>query len=173
MRGPGTLVDVDLDGVLAGLAPRLLRYAIGKTSDHSLGEEVAQEALTALVQRWRRHGPPDSPEAFVFAVARRRAGRAVLRRRLWLPLDVLGSRPAPTPDPEVEAVSNAAVRAVRTALARLSRLDRESLLLVTASELGAATAARVLGISESGVRMRTLRARRRLAALLESGDGPR
>ncbi len=164
---------MDLDGVLGELAPRLLRYAIGRTSDHSLGEEVAQEALTALVQRWRRHGPPDSPEAFAFAVARRRAGRAVLRRRLWLPLDALGSPPASDPDPEVEAVSNAAARAVRSALSRLSRLDRESLLLVTAGELDTAGAARVLGISESGVRMRTLRARRRLAALLETGNGSR
>ncbi len=171
MPAAGTLGGVDLDGVLDELAPRLLRYAIGRTSDHGLGEEVAQEALTALVQRWRRHGPPDSPEAFAFAVARRRAGRAVARRRLWLPIEAIGLRPATTPDPEDEAMSNAAARAVRAALSRRSRRDRESRLLVTAGELDTAGAARVLGISESGVRMRTMRARRRLAALLETGNG--
>lgn len=162
---------VDLESVLGDLAPRLLRYAIGRTSNRSLGEEVAQDALTALVQRWRRYGPPDSPEAFVFAIASRRAGRAVVRSRLWLPLATIGSRPAAAPSPEAEAVSNATAHAVRSALARLSRLDRESLLLAAAGEVGAAGAARVLGISESAVRMRTLRARRRLAALLERKDG--
>ncbi|MBE3072656.1 MAG: sigma-70 family RNA polymerase sigma factor [Acidobacteria bacterium] len=166
-------MSVDLEDIVGELAPRLLRYATGRTSDSGLGEEVAQEALAALVQRWRRFGPPDSPEAFVFAIARRRAGRAVLRRRLSLPLAVLALRPVMGPDPEAEAVSNATARKVRAALARLSRLDRESLLLVTAGDLRAADAARLLGISESGVRMRTLRARRRLAALLEDRHGPR
>jgi RNA polymerase sigma-70 factor (ECF subfamily) len=166
-------VSVDLEQVVEELAPRVLRYATGRTSDHGLGEEIAQVALTALVQRWRRFGPPDSPEAFVFAVARRRAGRAVLRRRLTLPLAALALHAATGPDPEVEAVSNAVARAVRAALAQLSRLDREALLLVTAGELHAAEAARLLGISESGVRMRTLRARRRLAALLEDQHGPK
>jgi RNA polymerase sigma factor (sigma-70 family) len=166
-------VSVDLEEVVGELAPRVLRYATGRTSDRGLGEEVAQEALTALVQRWRRFGPPDSPEAFVFAIARRRAGRAVLRRRLSRPLAVLALHPVMGPDPEAAAVSNATAREVRAALARLPRLDRESLLLVTAGDLRAADAARLLGISESGVRMRTLRARRRLAALLEDRHGPR
>jgi RNA polymerase sigma-70 factor (ECF subfamily) len=166
-------MSVDLEEVVEELAPRVLRYATGRTSDHGLGEEIAQGALTALVQRWRRFGPPDSPEAFVVAVARRRAGRAVLRRRLMLPLAVLGLHAATGPDPEDEAVSNAAARAVRAALVRLPRLDREALLLVTAGDLRAADAARLLGISESGVRMRTLRARRRLAALLEDQHGPK
>ena len=72
----GYLPSVDLDAAVAALAPRLVAYATGRTGCRSTGEDVAQDALTALVGRWRRHGPPDSPEAFAFAIARRRAGRA-------------------------------------------------------------------------------------------------
>jgi len=164
---------VDLDQVVRDLAPRLLRYAIGRTGSRGLGEDVAQQALTALVQRWRRVGPPESPEAFAFAIARRRAGRAVVRQRLLVPLQALAGRAAVAPDPEAQAASSENGRVVRTALTRLARLDRESLLLVAAAGLRSADAARLLGISESAVRMRTLRARRRLLSLLENRNGSR
>jgi DNA-directed RNA polymerase specialized sigma24 family protein len=98
---------------------------------------------------------------------------ALIILMLTLPLSALALHAATGPGPEDEAVSNAAARAVRAALVRLPRLDREALLLVTAGDLRAADAARLLGISESGVRMRTLRARRRLAALLEDQHGPK
>ena len=80
---------------MAALAPRLVAYATGRTGCRSTGEDVAQDALTALVVRWKRHGPPESPEAFAFAIARRRAGRAVLRRALTRPLESCW-RPRPT-----------------------------------------------------------------------------
>src|SRR5687768_5599302 len=60
----GYLPTVDLDAALAALAPRLVAYATGRTGCRSTGEDVAQDALAALVVRWTRHGPPESPEAF-------------------------------------------------------------------------------------------------------------
>ena len=65
------LPTVDLDAAVAALAPRLVAYATGRTGCRSTGEDVAQDALTALVVRWRRHGLPESPEAFAFAIAKR------------------------------------------------------------------------------------------------------
>jgi RNA polymerase sigma factor (sigma-70 family) len=164
-------MSVDLDTVVRDLAPRLLRYAIGRTDDRGLGEEVAQDALAALVQRWRRLGPPESPEAFAFAIARRRAQRSVVRRRLLVPLLQLQNRADSIPNPEDQAVSAAERRSVRAALRHLPRLDRDALLLVAAGELRTIDAARVLGISESALKMLSFRGRRRLAALLGSGDG--
>ncbi|MGE5359690.1 MAG: RNA polymerase sigma factor [Bacteroidales bacterium] len=164
---------MDLDEVVRDLAPRLLRYATGRMGSLSLAEDVAQHALTALVQRWRRTGPPESPEAFVFAIARRRAARALFRRRLLVPLQAIAVRPARTSDPEALAVASENGHLLRVCLARLDRLDREALLLVAASGLRSADAATLLGISESAVRMRVLRARRRLASLLEDPHGPR
>jgi DNA-directed RNA polymerase specialized sigma24 family protein len=53
-------------------------------------------------------------------------------------------------------------------LTRLPRRDREALLVVAVGGLGTHDAAEALGISVSAVKMRTLRARQRLRALLEA-----
>ena len=162
---------MDLDSVVRELAPRVLRYAVARTGDASLGEDVAQESLAALVRHWRRAGPPESAEAFVFSIARRRAARAAVRRRLWLPLDhVFGSHDG-APDPEAMSVARAEHDRVRAALGRLPRRDREALLLVAVGEMSSAEAATTLGVSASALKMRVHRARRRLTTELEDGHG--
>jgi len=164
------------------LAPRLLRYCLGRTGSAEAAEEVAQDALAALVGRWRRHGPPESPAAFAFAVARRRAWRAGVRRRLLLPLAALtdghggrggegGAEAAAGPDLEARAVARGEVARTLAALRRLPARDREALLLVAAGELATEEAARVLGVSRSAFKMRVHRARKRLSELLEASDG--
>jgi DNA-directed RNA polymerase specialized sigma24 family protein len=76
---------MDLEQTLADLAPSLLRYCTGASGDPAAGEELAQESLAVLVSRWRRHGPPESSRAFVYAVARRLARRRKWRRRYSYP----------------------------------------------------------------------------------------
>lgn len=171
MTGRGSPVIVDLDGTLSELAPRVLRYLVARLGDASLAEEIAQESLTALVRCCRNGGAPESAEAFVFAVARRRMGRAVWRRRLWVPIEqAVGFRDR-SPSPESRAVARSEEARMRAALATLTRRDREAILVVAAGELGMAEAASVLGVSVSAVKMRVHRARARLAALLEDGNG--
>jgi len=160
--------DRALTGLLAELAPGLLRYCRARTGDPSLAEEVAQEALTALVTRWRRKGPPDSPAAFVFTVARRRAGRRLAQRRLTAPLEALGVARAAEPDPEERTAERQRLVRVREMLGELSSREREALLLAVAGDLDTATAARTLGISKSAYKMRLHRARRRLERLTEA-----
>ncbi len=154
---------MELDDLVADLAPRVLRYSLGRTHCHHLAEEVAQEALSALVRRWRRHGPPENPTAFVFAIARRRAARAQVRRRLMVPLEALLDRPSPAPDPAEKALRRAEVEQAFAALGRLSARDREVLLLVAGGELDLGSVGEVLKISVSAVKMRVHRARQRLA----------
>jgi RNA polymerase sigma factor (sigma-70 family) len=176
---------MELDATVEALAPRLLRYCLGRTGSAEAAEEVAQDALAALVGRWRRHGPPESPAAFAFAVARRRAWRAVVRRRLLLPLAALtdghGGRGAGIPaelahpstarDQEEQAVARGEVARTLAALHRLPGRDREALLLVAGGELATEEAARLLGVSRSAFKMRIHRARKRLSDLLEANDG--
>lgn len=165
---------MDLETAVKELAPQLLRYALGKTGDAALAEEVAQDALAALVQRWRRHGAPDCPAAFAFTVARRRAGRLNFQRRLLEPLHALldgNDEPSPLPGPEERATLRADLARTLAALRRLSGLDREALLMVGAADLGPTEGARVLGLSVSAVKMRVHRARKRLLELLEENDG--
>ena len=163
----GSSVIVDLEGTIAELAPRVLRYAIARVGDAGLAEEVAQDSLAALVRRCRNGSAPDSPEAFVFAIARRRSGRAIWRRRFWLPIEHAFSAHDTTPTPEARAIARAEVQRVRNALGRLSNRDREAILLVAAGEMSMADAASALGLSVPAVKMRVSRARARLAALLE------
>jgi RNA polymerase sigma-70 factor (ECF subfamily) len=163
----GTSIHVDIESAVRDLAPRLLRYCLARTCDPALAEEIAQDCLAALVQRWRSSGPPDSAEAFVFAVARRRAGRAMFRRRLWVPIEGLISRGDGAPSPESRAIERNEQKRVLAAVSRLARIEREALLLVAFGELGTEEAARVLGISPSALKMRIHRARRNLVTLLE------
>lgn len=170
-NGQGSAAE--LEEAVHRLAPGLLRYCLARTGDRSLAEELSQEALTALVDRWRRRGGVRSPEAFVFTVARRRVARRALRRRLTRPLETLleGGREDlerdPAPGPADGAFLRDRMRRVSRALHRLTANDREALLLVAAAELPMAEGAEVLGISVSALKMRLSRARGRLEALLE------
>ena len=163
-------MGMDLDEAVGELAPRLLRYCHARTGNPRLAEDVAQEALTALVHRWRRQGAPDSPEAFVFAIARRRAARALFRQRLLVPIEVLLGRSDGHPDPERQVVERRDREALLSAIAALRPKDREALLLAATGGLDTASAARVLGVSESAFKVRTFRARKRLTELRRQGN---
>ena len=160
---------VTLESTVEALAPALLRFCLGVGGDRALAEEASQDALAALVDRWRRLGPPESPPAFAFAVARRRLHRALFRRRLLHPLEALSNGHGQV-DPETEALRRIELRGVLTAIERLGVRDREALLLVTVGDCDGASAAKILGISEAAFKMRLHRARTRLGELL--GEKP-
>jgi RNA polymerase sigma-70 factor (ECF subfamily) len=162
-------LDADLEPIIRDLAPRVLRYAVARTGEVCAGEDVAQESLAALVRRWRRSGPPESAEAFVFSIARRRAMRVAIRRRLWVPIERAFTSRDAAPDPERQAVARDEQDRVRAGLARLPRHEREALMLVALGEASVAQAAAVLRVSVSAVKMRIHRARRRLAEDLAAG----
>ena len=158
-----------LEEVVENLAPRLLRYCLGCCGDAGTAEEAAQDSLAALVQRWRQSGPPDSPEAYAFTIARRRMGRMALRRRLVVPFEALGGHADPAPDPEQTAGEREQLGQVLQALGRLDSRDREAILLATVGELSLAAVAAVTGMSPGAAKTRVYRARRRLAAALGRG----
>ncbi|HNV03506.1 MAG TPA: RNA polymerase sigma factor [Vicinamibacterales bacterium] len=164
MASQGSLAIVDLEGTVVALAPRVLRYATARLGDRALAEDVAQESLAALVRACRNGGAPASPDAFVFAIARRRAARASWRQRLWLPLESAAGNRSHAPTPEARALARDEAERVRAAIARLSSRDREAILLVAAAGLSMADAASALRISVPAVKRRVSRARARLAA---------
>jgi DNA-directed RNA polymerase specialized sigma24 family protein len=151
------------DAVVADLAPRLLRYCRARTPDAAAAKEIAQDSLTAP-SHWQRHGPPASPDAFVFAIARRRAWRVVVARRLRTPLAFVSAQADTRANPERQALARSECEHVLTEIRRLPGRDREALLLVAAAGLDADQAARALGIAATAFRMRLSRARRRLTA---------
>jgi RNA polymerase sigma-70 factor (ECF subfamily) len=162
---------VDLENIIRELTPGLLRYCTARTRDRNLAEEIAQESLMALIMHWNNHGAPESAQAFLFAVARRKAARAMLRRRLLLPLQILVGSRDHAPDPEETVLRRDGCTQLSRVLEQLPPRDREALLIVAVGGLNTSEAARVLGISESALKMRTLRARQRLHDLMEDGNG--
>lgn len=158
---------MELEKAVEALAPGLLRYCMAVTGDRSLAEDVSQEALTALVDRWRRWGAPDSADAFVFSVARRRAGRALAKRRLLAPLRRLRNGHSAEPHPDVRASERQRLERTMAAMGRLSDRERQALLLVVIGGLSLKKAAGILRASESALKMRIHRARKRLTKLLE------
>jgi len=161
---------MDLEATLTDLAPSLLRYCTGASGDSAAGEELAQEALTALVSHWRRHGPPDSPQSFVYVVARRLSRRWRWRRRFLVPLERLVNGHHPGPDPEAVTCRRKELHETLAAVRSLPERERQAMLLVIAGDLGVGAASGILGISPSAFKMRVHRARRRLLRHLESTD---
>lgn len=153
---------MDLEETVRDLAPRLLRYCRGRLANLESAEDAAQSALMALVARWRAVGPPDSPAAFTFSIARRRAWRAAVRARLLEPLATLGFRHEPFADPIRGTEAKSELRRLRSELQKLSVREREAILLTVAGELSVVEAALALGISESALKMRIARARQKL-----------
>ena len=170
----GFITVVDLEAVAAALAPRLIAYALARTGCRAAAEDIAQEALAALVRRWRRDGPPESPDAFVFAIARRRASRSNARRLLAAPLDAVRHSALRERSAEQAAVDRSELADVLSAVRALPRRDREALLLRAVGELQFDRIASLMHTTPAAVKMRISRARRRLAAALsEQNDGRR
>ena len=164
---------MELDEVARALAPRLIGYALARTGCLGTAEDVAQDALTALVRRWRHAGPPESPDAFVFAIVRRLAGRVIARPALMARLEVIRDLAGNEPSIEHTYEHRAELAIVRSALRTLSRSDREALLLRSVGELSFEQIAVVVGASAAAVKMRISRARRRLAASVEDQSNGR
>ena len=158
--------EAELEAAIAELSPRLLRYAAALCGDWPTAEDAAQDALAALVRRWLRHVPPHDPRAFAFAVSRRRAVRASVRRLLLDPLERVLGRPGELPDPERTAAATQRVSLAAAALAEQPRRLRATLAMHVGG-LSVREIARLERCSESAVKMRLLRARRALRESLE------
>src|SRR5579884_3191843 len=65
--------DLALDSVFREEFGRLVARLIRFLGDFDLAEEIAQEAMSVAVERWRTGGVPREPAAWLLTVARRRA----------------------------------------------------------------------------------------------------
>lgn len=145
----------------------VLGYLLRRTDDPA---DAADALAETFLVAWRRvDDVPDGDDArpWLFGVARRvlanqRRGerrRSVLSERLGQELAVQ----LPAVEPQLGGES----ARIRAALGRLSREDREVLLLAGWEELAPAQIAVVLGVRGVAVRSRLHRARRRLRVELE------
>jgi len=160
---------VELDEAVRTLAPRLIAYGVARTRSLANAEDIAQDVLLALVRRWQL-GPPTSPDAFAFAIAKRRASRVLARQALMVPIDFIRGLAREESSVEQAYGNRVGLRLALSAVRALPRLDREALLLRSVAELSYDEIASVCGSSSAAIKMRISRARRRLAAAMEESS---
>ena len=134
--------------------------AYARRRGHQDAEAVAAEVMTIA---WRRLAdvPLDDPRPWLFATAR----NLVLAdaRRYSVAANAILPQAGVSAAPDVLELDPA----LRIGLGRLSRVDREALLLVAWEDLTPTQAAHSLGINPVAFRVRLLRARRRLQTGLD------
>jgi RNA polymerase sigma-70 factor, ECF subfamily len=142
---------------------RLVRALYLLTGSKAEAEDVAQEAMARVYERWGRIQRMASPTGYVYRVAmnlQRRRVRLLARR---------GSVGTPTPEDPTGAADTRSD--VMRAMRELSPAHREVLVVVTWLGMGTPEAARVLGIKDSSVRARLSRARAALKEQLGENYG--
>ncbi len=146
----------DFEAFFTAEFERLFQALYFVCGDRMDAEELAQEAMARLFERWDRVATVNDPVAYLYRTAfnlnRRRLRRAMRGRR---------AQPTDTdvPDP-AEAVERATE--VRRLLASLPIAQRQALVLVDWLGFPSEEAAAVLGIEAVSVRGRVHRARQTL-----------
>ena len=146
--------------------PRVLAFVSRRTDPAQAHDVVADTFATA----WRHFARlPAEPLPWLYRVARNSLANQerAARRRARLFERIAGGGVPPAPDHAVSVVADAGLR---EALGRLSRMDREALLLIGWEGLDHDAAAHVLGCTVVAFKVRVHRARRRLARLLAAAD---
>lgn len=143
---------------------RLLRAMYLATGNRHEAEDLAQDSMARVLERWDRVASTEDPAGYVFRVALNR--RRSLLRRLTLAI-----RRAPTSEPSSTKDPTSAVDdrdAIRRALQQLPGTQREAIVLCDWLGMTDIEASDVLRTSPGAVRTRLSRAR---AAMRESLGG--
>ena len=144
---------------------RLYRTLLLLVGDRTEADDLAQEAMARVYERWDRVRAMESPAGYAYTVAFNLRRRGLRRLRLWR--QRVGPGEVATP-PVTETIESR--RDVRAAVLRLPLPLRQALVLTEWLELSTEEAGRVLGIEAVSVRGRVHRARRLLRDLLEETD---
>jgi RNA polymerase sigma-70 factor, ECF subfamily len=143
---------------------RLAQALFLLTGSSSEAEELAQEAMVRVYERWGRVSTMDSPTGYLFRTAlnlHRSALRGLVRRVRE------GAEGAPT-----DVISAADERdALSRALATIPVGQRQALILVEWLSFTPDEAGQVLGIAAGSVRVRVSRAKNALRSLGGMDDG--
>jgi len=145
--------DPDFESFFRAEYGRLCEALYLLTRDKFEAEELAQEAMTRVLERWDRVSGMDSPMGYTFRTAlnlnRKRLRRIAVRAR-----KAFAAIPS---EDHSEMVGDQ--RDVQQALAKLPAAQREAIVLVDWLAMDSEQAGRVLGIEATSVRVRIHRAR--------------
>lgn len=143
---------------------RLAKALFLVAGDPLEADELAQEALVRVFERWDRVRLMNSPTGYLYQIALN-LNRSRLRRLASRVRHPLPTSQEPDPFAGVEARDE-----VRRRLAALPRGQREAVVLVEWLGMGAEQAGAILGIEASTVRVQLSRARGALRATAGTRD---
>ncbi len=131
---------------------RLVRACLLLTGGAAEAEDLAQEAMARMLERWDRVAAMDDPEGYLYRTALN-LHRSALRRAA-----MAARRRLAPPQTDALALSEGRLDLLG-AIASLPRTQREALVLVEWLGYGSEEAGRLLGIDAASVRGRLHRAR--------------
>lgn len=134
---------------------RLVRACLLLTGSAAEGEDLAQEAMARVYERWDRVSVMDDPEGYLYRTALNVHRNALKRLAVAARRQVFRE---PHGDPDITDRRLDLLRAIRS----LPRAQREALVLVEWLGYSAEEAGRLLGIEPASVRGRLHRARESL-----------
>jgi RNA polymerase sigma-70 factor (sigma-E family) len=138
---------------------RSLRLAVLLTGDLAAGEDLLQHVYEQLYKRWRRHGSPEAPDAYLRTALVNAASRS--RRYRALRREVLVDEPSD--EQGYEFGSDVLLRRhLMPALRRLSPRQRSVIVLRYFLDLTESETAKLLGCSLGTVKTQASRALRHL-----------
>lgn len=142
---------------------QVFRYALAMTGQHSIAEEITQEAFLKLLRNGSGSEKIENPEAWLVRVARNLAIQAFRQRQKQI------DRLPTTSDesPEDLLIGNERWRQILQAIAALSESQRDCLALREFAGLSYQSIAKELEISVDQVKVQLFRARQNLRQQLE------
>ena len=140
--------------------PRLAKAMFLLSGDRAEAEELAQESLARVYERWARIESMESPDGYLYRVALNLYRRRFRRATPW-------QQPTQPEDPAVTVTARAEIR---RALRTVTKEQREALVLVEWLGLDAQEAGDLLGIDPASVRTRLHRARTALRKEADSDE---
>lgn len=143
---------------------RLARALYLLTGSAAEADELTQEAMVRVYERWERVRQMDSPQGYLFRTALN-LHRSRLRWVASKARQIVQATTSPDPAEVVESRDS-----LSRALASLPTGQRETLVLVEWLGMGQEEAATVLGIKPGSVRARLSRAKADLRRKLEDED---
>jgi RNA polymerase sigma-70 factor, ECF subfamily len=152
--------SLDFETFFDGEFPKLCRALVLLVGDAFEAEELAQEAMTRVLERWDRVREMESPTGYVYRTAlnlqRKRIRRLAVRAR-----HVFADDPSSDPTPAADDRYD-----VRHALKSIPESQRAALVLVDWLGMNAMEAAGVLDIKAGTLRVRLHRGREALRTAL-------
>lgn len=162
-RAVATLVD--------RLMPRAHAMAWRLTASQADAEDVVQEAFLRLWRDGARLAPRAEVATWFLTVVRNLCFDRLRRHRETVGADMLEHLADAAPTPEERCVAAGDAERLRSALARLPDRQRAALMMWAWEDCSADEIARVLEIETNAAHQLLHRARQRLRAILEEGEG--